>query len=268
MKSLLKQRGFSLVYFLILLGVASGALLMYLKPTAQNLKFGYQQKQLDTLKEAKENLLLYTISIPELYSTNDSQAFFDASRVSGPGYLPTPISIPFTTNYVTCSDTTPFALGYLPPAIGNRHFTFSGSSMRIHYVMDCRFAIQNTSHNNGTIKRFSPLNNESPDFSDPNTDPLIQLGNQSNIVAFIFIDPENTAADYRLNPADLTSNQFNRPKLVATISHADWVRAVCTRVSAQRTRLSTINPSAGHWFNSYDSANNPVGANWRNLSCN
>ena len=265
MKPLHKQRGFSLVYFLILLGIASGAGLMYLKPNAETLKFNNQQKQLDLLERAKNNLLVYTSSIPEIYATNDDNntpVYLAGNRVSGPGYLPLPVTHPFGTVNQTCANSDEVVIGYLPQTIGNRHFTFSTGSTPIHYAVDCRYVIQNTNFNNGTIGRFSPLNPNNP--TGPNAH--ISVDTQTNLVAFIFIDPEQTAADIRTAP---TSSMFNRPnsRLIKTITHAQWVNTVCRRVETQRPRLDTIAPSTAHWFNNFDSSDNPVGANWRNITC-
>jgi hypothetical protein len=235
---------------------------MYLKPNAETLKFNNQQKQLDLLERAKNNLLVYTSSIPEIYATNPSQAYLAGDRVSCPGYLPLPVTLPVGIVNQTCASSDEVVIGYLPQTTGNRHFTFSTGSTPIHYAVDCRYVIENDNFNSSTIKRFSPLNSNNP--TSPSAH--ISVDTQTNLVAFIFIDPEQTAADIRTAP---TSSMFNRPnsRLIKTITHAQWVNTVCRRVETQRPQLNTIAASTAHWFNNYDGSNNPVGANWRNITC-
>jgi hypothetical protein len=239
MKSLDKQRGFSLVYFLILLGIASGAGLMYLKPNAQTLKFNNQQKQLDLLQQAKSNLLIYSINLPEILITNTSSVFFPNDRVASPGYLPCPDSNNDGAMNTPCGQGTNFTAGKLPQGIHSRYVQFNSSNTPIYYVVDSRYVIQNSDYNNPPTQRYAPLNPNSPG------DGFLRLGNQTNIVAFIFID-EN---DFNHFLTDATTGQFNRPTLAATITHNEWHNMLLQRLTPHSNKLCNLAVNQAHWFN-------------------
>ncbi|WP_052501513.1 hypothetical protein [Thiomicrospira microaerophila] len=269
MNTLLKQRGFSLVYFLILVGIVSGAGLMYLKPNAQTLKLNQQQKQLDLLQQAKLNLLIYAANLPEIQITNTSSGFFPNDRVPSPGYLPCPDSNGDGAMNTPCGQGVDFAAGRLPQGIHSRYVQFNPSNTPIYYVVDSRYVIQNSDYNNPPTQRYAPLNPNSPGSG------FLRLGHQTNIVAFLFIDER----DFNHFLTDPTIGQFSRPMLVAAITHNEWHGMLLQRLRPQRHKLCRLPNAQAHWFNDcnnqtnpstacpadFSRDDNPVGANWRGI---
>jgi type II secretory pathway pseudopilin PulG len=254
----IKQQGFSLVYLIIVLGFSGALGIAFFKPSPQALKSNLQQKQLDLLAQAKQNLLMYTINIPEIYATNTSSAYYLNNRVPSPGYLPCPDTDNDGAMDTPCGQGTDFIGGLLPLEINSRNIRFNPSNTTsIHYVVDSRYVIQNSDFNNPPTQRFAPLNNTAPG------NGFLTLGSQDDVIAFIFLGTENVT-DITL---DASTGTFRRPTFVASITHAEWHNTLLQRITAQQAKLCLSIAGQPHWFNDYDSTSNPVGANWRSLTC-
>ncbi|WP_052501629.1 type II secretion system protein [Thiomicrospira microaerophila] len=266
-----KQRGFSLIYFLIILGVGSGVLLYAVKPSVESLKFAKTTGDVAYLKDAKNALLIFAASTPELFATdtNDPPNFYPSSEVIGPGYLPCATDSPTGQMIHPCGmsseDENGLVMGYLPQNMIERHFSFYPThKVAIQYVVDSRYVFSNNDHNTSS-NVLTPLNRNQIG-SDPAKTDLIQVGNQTDIVAFLLIDSQNNAEDYRIDPAAKQFNRPDRPAIIITLTHDDWLAGICPRIISQKNHLDALDSTQAHWYNA-KSFSNPVGSNWRNNPC-
>ncbi|UQB41781.1 hypothetical protein JX580_08900 [Thiomicrospira microaerophila] len=274
MKVKTKQQGFTLLLIILILGLLGAAALAHnFQPRASQLKLQYAEKQLNLLLNAKNNLMIYTASTPEIYATNTNGVFYASDRVPSPGYLPCPDSNQDGAMNTPCGQGNEIAYGILPKGIASRHFRFNPSELQtIYYVVDSRYVIQNSDFNNPPTQRFAPLNSNHPG------DGRITVGNQSNIIAFIYLDKKSP--DAFLAPGSDTV--FSRPEHFITLSHQEWQNAIRLRVKPQASWLCALPVQQPHWFNACHNSSgqngicpplldgrpeNPVGANWRALLC-
>lgn len=270
MKQHVYQQGFLILYLLIILAITASSGLIFLKPSAEKLRFHQQKQQIDLLNTARSHLLSYTTNIPEIYATNTSSAYFANDRVPSPGYLPCPDTDKTGAMNTPCGQGLNFVGGRLPNEINSRHIRFNPSDkVTIHYVVDSRYVIQNSDYNNPPTQRFAPLNNLNPG------NGFLSLEGHSDVIAFIFLS-SNTYEDYI---EDAVNGVFKRPELAVTISHQDWTAHTQQRIAAQINSLCTIPIHRAHWFNACNNyvnpslnchfdpyrEDNPVGANWRDI---
>ncbi|WFE69086.1 hypothetical protein P8S54_01965 [Thiomicrospira sp. R3] len=272
-----KQKGFTLILLALILGlIGSATLFSNFQPRASQLKLNQAEKQLNLLLSAKNNLMIYTASIPEIYATDTNGVFFNSNRVPSPGYLPCPDTNQDGAMNTPCGQGAEIVYGWLPKGIATRHFRFNPSELEaLHYVVDSRYVIQNADYNNPPTQRFAPLNPINPG------EARIQVGNQTHIVAFIYLD---TISPDQLLVAG-SSVHFLRPERFIAITHQEWQNAISLSVKAQASKLCNLPEQQPHWFNRcnnfatptgttkecaaiYDGRpDNPVGANWRALLC-
>lgn len=281
------QQGYALLLLVLMLFMAGSALLYStMGPQANKLKHQASQKQMDLLEQAKANLLLHAVSIPELYATNSNGNFYAGNRIPSPGYLPCPDTNNDGSSNTPCGQGQDIVLGRLPAGLATRHFRFidnRSSPVFIWYAVDSRYVIQNSDYNNPPIQRFAPLNSNIPG------EGRIKLDNQTNLVALIFISDQIPAANTDLlsiglnNLIDPSLNQFTRQNTRSVaISHQEWRNQVQGRVQNQQAALCQLDPLLPHWFNQCNNPespstecpvindgrdNNPVGSNWRALLC-
>lgn len=281
------QQGYALLLLVLMLFMAGSAMLYStMGPQANKLKHQASQKQMDILEQAKANLLLHAVSIPELYATDSNGNFYAGNRVPAPGYLPCPDTNNNGSSNTPCGQGEEIAIGRLPDSLATRHFRFidnRSSPVFIWYVVDSRYVIQNSDFNNPPIQRFAPLNSQIPG------NGRIQLDNQTDLVALIFISDQVPASGTNLSSISLDNlinpslNRFTRQNTRAvTISQQEWLNQVSGRVRNQRTALCQLDPLIPHWFNECNNPespstncptindgrdSNPVGSNWRALLC-
>lgn len=268
-----KQKGFTLLLIILIISfIGTFALAQNFQPRASQLKLHHTEQQLHLLLNAKNNLLIYTRSTPEIYATNTNGVFYASDRVPSPGYLPCPDSNQDGAMNTPCGQGSELAYGQLPKGIASRHFRFNPSETQtIYYVVDSRYVIQNSDFNNPPTQRFAPLNPAQPG------NGRITVGNQSNIIALIYLDKKTP--DAFLTPGSYT--EFSLPERFLTLSHQEWTNAIQLSVKPQARWLCSLPEDQPHWFNAcHNSSNqhgtclplsgrpeNPVGANWRALLC-
>ena len=281
------QQGYALLLLVLMLFMAGSAMLYStMGPQANKLKHQASQKQMAILEQAKANLLLHAVSIPELYATDSNGNFYPGNRVPSPGYLPCPDTNNDGSSNTPCGQGQEMVIGRLPKGLATRTFRFidnRSSPVFIWYVVDSRYVIQNSDYNNPPIQRYAPLNRAKPG------NGRIQLDNQTDLVALIFISNQTPASGTDLssitldNLVDPTQNRFTRQNTRAVaISHQEWRTQVQGRVQNQRAALCQLDPLLPHWFNECNNPespstecpvindgreNNPVGSNWRELLC-
>lgn len=281
------QQGYALLLLVFMLFLAGSAMLYStMGPQADTLKHQASQKQMDMLEQAKANLLLHAVSIPELYATSSNGNFYPGNRIPSPGYLPCPDTNNDGTSNTPCGQGQQIVIGRLPAGLATRHFRFidnRSSPTFIWYAVDSRYVIQNSDYHNPPIQRYAPLNRNMPG------EGRIQLDNQTNLVALIFISDQIPTSGTDLSTValhNLTSpsqNRFTRQNTRAvSISHQEWRTQVQSRVQNQRTTLCQLDSQLPHWFNAcYNPESpstecpdindgrdsNPVGSNWRALLC-
>lgn len=275
------QQGYALLLLVLMLFMAGSAMLYStMGPQANKLKHQASQKQMDMLEQAKANLLLHAVSIPELYATEP------VTNVPSPGYLPCPDTNNDGRSNTPCGQGREIAIGRLPSSLANRHFRFidnRSSPVFIWYVIDSRYVIHNSDFNNPPTQRYAPLNRAKPG------NGRIQLDNQTDLVALIFISNQIPASGTDLSSITLdnlvnpTQHRFTRQNTRAVaISHQEWRTQVQGRVQNQRAALCQLDPLLPHWFNECNNPdspstecpaindgrkNNPAGSNWRALLC-
>jgi hypothetical protein len=283
-----QQAGYSLLLFIAIIFLFSSAA-VYAKygSSLGAMKLQHTDKQLQHLNDAKANLILHAQSVPEIYATNTNGQFYAGDRISAPGYLPCPDLNNNGSSTTPCGQGQSIVIGRLPNGLASRHFRFISTdeiTPFIWYAVDSRYVIQNSDYNNPPIQRFSPLNPLSPG------NGRIQVDNQANLIAILFIEPNYAAASNTpldltqlTSLTDLTQNRFSkRDVLMVTLSHSEWQSAIHSRVQLESSVLCNLPSNQPHWFNAcnnqegnteqcpgiYDGRpSNPVGTNWRNLLC-
>ncbi|MBE0494578.1 MAG: hypothetical protein IBX48_09590 [Thiomicrospira sp.] len=281
------QQGYALLLLVLMLFMAGSAMLYStMGPQANKLKHQASQKQMTILEQVKTNLLLHAVSAPEIYATNSNGNFYTSDRVPSPGYLPCPDINNNGSTTTPCGQGEEIVIGRLPAGLATRHFRFidnRSSPVFIWYVVDSRYVIQNPDYNNPPTKRYAPLNSNTPG------NGRIQLDNQTDLVALIFISEQVPASSTDLSTTSLknlvnpSQNRFTRQNTRAvTISHQEWRAHVQGRVQNQSSTLCQLDEELAHWFNECNNPdspsaecpaindgrkNNPVGSNWRALLC-
>lgn len=265
-----KQNGYALLLVILVLFMgATATLYADFQPSALQLKDQYNQKQHQQLQQAKAQILLHAVSIPNLYATDTNGRFYSSDRVSAPGYLPCPDTNNNGQSNTPCGQGENFVIGQLPPGLATRHFNFynSATTRPIWYKVDSRYVIQNSDYNNPPIQRYAPLNPNQPG------DGNLSWGSRQNLIALLAYD------------ANLLTQTNTPPQqaMMVSISHQEWANALKQRLRNQAPHLCQLDPLQAHWFNQcnnqegynpecpaiYDGRpSNPVGANWRDLLCN
>lgn len=294
-----KQSGVALLVFAmaLILGVATVSSI-YIVNMKEFVALENTKKKVERLNGIKERLLEFAVFNPEIYATDTNNVPQPLNRIPGPGFFPCPDSDNDGISNTPCGVGAAYTIGRLPVSIRSRSFVLLNSVKErelIWYAVDSRYVVQNSDFNNPPTQRFAPLNTNNPGGAALN----LNNGAQPNVVAIIFyagsalpgqntrvsdqvsdyLDGENADGD-----ADFTQNgnpaSFN--DVVVSISHAEWVAAVQSRVESEKTGLCQQLPlgTEAHWFNpcNNDAAadancpgdlnvlnDNPVGGNWRGV---
>jgi len=268
-QKIIYQRGYILMITLVLLVVgaatwfSSGSLNL-----AEKRSFNLTQSRLDKMKHIKEQLLLYasmTDTIMQTDSYSSPPPVMAYNRVPAPGYLPC-----WDTDgdgKMDCSFTPgDYHPHYLPYQISTRHLFFGNKSKQYYYVLDQRFAVQNSNYNNGSTKRYAPLNPFNP---SPYTTlvPELKLNDDGkNYVALIIyanggLDAVNNDGDKNFKSQSLLNSSVD--DLIVGITEDEWKQNILRRINNLKDKLCSANSTAHFWFNDYDATNNPAGSNWR-----
>lgn len=188
------------------------------------------------LELVKERLLEYAVLHPEIYTTNDSNAYQSSAQIPAPGYFPCPdldgsgdlvgvetsCSNPFTDTTVNPIDNTGFVpdagvVGYVPAFIGSHHIHFAEAG-RYYYFLDERFSAQNSApeNDNDSLKRYAPMNPTQfvgdvslvPSGADK-FEPVLTLNGRRGYIALI-VDPGADGSLDDINNVDTTSGLVDR----------------------------------------------------------
>lgn len=179
------------------------------------------QADASELELVKERLLEYAVLHPEIYTTDDSNAYQNSEQIPAPGYFPCPDldgSGDLVDAETSCynpfypgatvppdEDSTGFVpdagvVGYVPAFIGSHHVHFAEAG-RYYYFLDERFANQNPHYVNDGQLRYAPMNplQFTGDIADlpegpldpaapPPFEPVLTLNGKRGYIALI-IDP-------------------------------------------------------------------------------
>ncbi len=232
-----QQRGF---IFLLTLVVIISIALLWISTKHHSLIsiFKTNDIQADSyeLESVKERLLEYAVLQPEIYTTNDSNAYQNSAQIPAPGYFPCPdldgdgdlegvetsCSNPFTDTTIQQIDNTGFvpdagAIGYVPSFIGSHHIYFAEAG-RYYYFLDERFSAQNSAPGNVNdgLMRYAPMNPAqfvgavSPvPASGEEFEPVLTLNGRRGYIALI-IDPGADGSLDDANNVDATSGLVDR----------------------------------------------------------
>lgn len=270
------QTGFGLLMFLLALTGLSSALFFAANNPETSKQDLLHNKSLQ-LSQAKTNLLNYALATPEIYATNTNGNFHQLKNLTPPGYFPCPAPQQNLISANTCGAGADFAVGFLPLSMATHHFQLQpdlvGENSFIWYFIDSRYLIQNTDFNNQSTKRFAPLNRQNPGAGS------LQLNQIPNLVAVLAMPISNREINFN-QPPDL-ANLNPTDYLTTSISHAEWNRAISSRVVRQAQVLCQLEPNLPHWFNQCNNPDrtkatcdfdenlpvNPSGTNWREILC-
>ncbi|WP_019894133.1 hypothetical protein [Hydrogenovibrio halophilus] len=287
-KVFIPQRGYGLIILVaVLLTISLSTIgIQTLSSSTNALQLRTTLKNQQALEEAGRQLEIFLHAIPEIYATDSNENFYAPNRVPGPGYLPCPDTNQNQQSNAPCGQGQFFVWGRLPVRIASRHIHFvprPASTPVIWYAVDSRYVIQNTDFNNPPTKRYSPLNPDNPG------DGRLALGNQTDLVALLFITDETMptgASDLSLHShphlPDITTPTFVRKAgQFWVLTHNRWQRLITQR-AAQAKGLCTKPDSEPGWFNRCTNAqdptpdcpapagsdpSNPIGNNWRESLC-
>ncbi len=227
------------------------------------------------LESVKERLLEYAVLQPEIYTTDDSNAYQTSAQIPAPGYFPCPdlngdgllttdssCTNPFLpgnstppqdqTGYVP-DPTSADPLGFVPESIGSHHVYFAPAG-RYYYFLDERFSAQNGEYVNDGLLRYAPMNplkfvGDVGSVSD-NLDafePVLTLNGRHGYIALIIdpgadrsLDPNNADADRHFvsRVSDL-SDDPNTDKIVG-ITLQDIDNAINRRLCVERFRYEGL----------------------------
>lgn len=191
-------------------------------------------------------------------------------------------------------------IGYVPESITSKHVYFAEKG-RYFYFLDERFSYNNGSYSDSN-NRFAPMNllqfegevHSGLADSKDKFEPVLTLNGKKGYIALIIdagddgLDDENNVDGdghidrHFVSYATDLSDDPNEDKIVG-ITFEEWSNAVNRRACLERFRYGAIayedttvvNPFTAvpedkrHWYNNFDSTNNPEGTNLRsiNLEC-
>ncbi|GAB6033908.1 hypothetical protein [Galenea microaerophila] len=259
-----RQNGYILMVTLILLVVGAA---VWFSSGSVNLNarraHAVMQDRLGQMEKIKKTLLIYATMTPTIMQAKNKKSpppLNPVEKVPGPGYLPCWDTV--GDGEIHCSFTAgDYHPHYLPQHISNRHFYFGERAKQYYFVLDQRFAIQNSSYNNSTTKRYAPLN---PAITPAPSLHLNQDG--KNYVALIIYAPDGLDADNNDGDTDFFSKTDANPginDLIVGITASEWANIVQRHVENLKPDLCNTDASEKFWFNDYDAANNPTGSSWR-----
>jgi hypothetical protein len=264
------ERGYIMILTLVVLIVGAGA---WFASGSMNLaskrSFEVQEANSQKLNKIKQSLLTFSVLVPEIYQ-NDSVSppppLTSEYLVPGPGYLPC-----WDTNgdgAMDCSFTTgDYHPHYLPQSISLRHLFFGDYPKHYYYVLDQKWAIQNSNYNNGSTKRYAPLNSSLA--------PELRLNDDGRKYVALIIYTGTTS--YKEVPLDSVNNDGDvnfysksilNPSVkdqIVGITATEWNSLVKRRICNLKGDLMLTASSTAFWFNNYDMTNNPAGEDWRAL---